>query len=131
MAEEKDRPLFVTIVAILYFIGALILIIGGILIALGTIAASAVSAEPIMGLTGAAMGAVCVVMGIIYLIIAGGLWNGWKIMWSLGVIFSALSALLGIVTILASGFAGIVGILINLLILFYLFRSNVKEFFGI
>ena len=131
MAEEKDRPLFVTIVAILYFIGALILIIGGILIALGTIAASAISAEPIMGLTGAAMGAVCVVMGIIYLIIAGGLWNGWKIMWYLGVILSALSALLGIVTILASGFAGIVGILINLLILYYLFRPNVKEFFGI
>ena len=131
MAEDKDRPIFISIIAILYFLGGLILVIGGILIALGTITASVASGEPVLGLSGTALGAFAALMGIIYLIVAGGLWNGWGIMWYLGVIISIVSIISSIISILASGPFGILGIILNLLIIYYLFRPKVKEFFGI
>ena len=82
-------------------------------------------------MSGTALGAFAALMGIIYLIVAGGLWNGWRIMWYLGVIISIVSIISSIISILASGPFGILGIILNLLIIYYLFRPKVKEFFGI
>lgn len=74
-----------------------------------------------------------IVLGLIAIVIAGGFWNGWKIMWYLGFIFSAISIIFSIYTIVTTGTfaAEIIPIIINLIIIFYLTRQGVKEFFGV
>ena len=72
-----------------------------------------------------------IVIGVISLIIAGGLWNGWKIMWYLGVIFEIIG-IIGCIGMIVTGMIpAIVSLAIALLILYYLFRPGVKSFFGV
>ena len=129
MASDKSRPILITIIAILYFLAGLFVLIGGIMLITGTIALDDVE-EDLKGL-GSAGGAVLVVMGLISIILAGGFWNGWKIMWYLGVIFTIISLILGIASLFTGVFVGIITLLIDGLILYYLFRPGVKAFFGV
>jgi len=76
-------------------------------------------------------GGILLVIGIIYLIIAGGMWNGWKIMWYIGVIVNGISLIMGLASIFVGSFVGIIPLVVDIIILFYLFRPGVKEFFGI
>ena len=84
-----------------------------------------------LGLTGMVGGAIFAVIGLIVLVIAGGLWNGWRIMWYLGMIFSVVVILASIIALLTTGGFSIGTLVINLIIVFYLTRDGVKEFFGI
>ena len=76
-------------------------------------------------------GGAVLIVGIITLVIAGGFWNGWRIMWYLGVIFTALNIIMCVVSLFMGGFNMIIMLIIALIIMYYLFRPNVKEFFGI
>ena len=139
MASDKSRPLLITILAILYFLCGILLLLSGIVLALGVINLEDFT-EEFKSLLSAG-GIVLIIMGIIYLIVAGGFWNGWKIMWYLGVIFTFISLILAIVSmagsayLLLADFSIVLGLVlpvaINALLLYYLFRPNVKEFFGI
>ncbi len=126
MAEGKNRPILITILAILYFVIGLLTVFSGIVLALGI---TAIDTD--LALTGAAGGGIVAIVGLINIIIAGGFWNGWRIMWYLGVIFTIIELIFGIASIFIGGFIGIVPIIIDAIILYYLFRPNVKEFFGI
>ena len=74
-----------------------------------------------------------IVVAIIAMLIGYGLLKGWKIMWYLGDIFGILGLIGGVIMLVTvAGFiTGIISIIINLLILYYLFRPGVKAFFGI
>ncbi len=134
MANEKSRPILITIIAILEFLSGLVLLLAGIAIVAGMITMADVPDAAVLGAYG---GGVFIVIGIIAIIIAGGFWNGWKIMWYLGIIFSILSLIFTIYAIATSPSIGaaiganIISIIINLIILFYLTRQGVKEFFGV
>jgi len=66
------------------------------------------------------------------LIIAGGFWNGWAIMWYIGLIVNAIGAAFSIYTIVTTMQIGsVIPLIIYAVIIFYLFRPKVKEFFGI
>ena len=80
---------------------------------------------------GGMTGGILVVMGLINLVIAGGFWNGWKAIWYLAVIFGFISIILCVVGLFTTGGVSIVGLIIQALLLYYMFRPNVKEFFGI
>jgi uncharacterized membrane protein (DUF2068 family) len=52
-------------------------------------------------------------------------------MWYLGVIFTAISLILGIASLFTGVFVSIITLVIDGLILYYLFRPGVKAFFGV
>ncbi|MBR6037928.1 MAG: hypothetical protein IKP53_04155 [Candidatus Methanomethylophilaceae archaeon] len=124
MADDKSRPLLITIIAILYFIAGVLGVLAGILLLVG---GAAVGELALGGMTGG----ILVVMGLINLVIAGGFWNGWKAIWYLAVIFGFISIILCVVGLFTTGGVSIVGLIIQALLLYYMFRPNVKEFFGI
>lgn len=131
--QPMDRPVGVTILAVLDFIGAALIALGGIMMFAG----GAFFASLIPGLGGAAGGALLVVFGVLLLAIAAvfalagyGLMNGKPWAWMLQIILSALSILNGIVSIIRGGFGSLLGIAISALIIWYFFTPPVKAFFG-
>lgn len=123
---NASRPIFVTIVGALYMLLGILTLVGGILVAIGISfgtddPASSIAAIP------------AIVVAIIAMLIGYGLLKGWKIMWYLGVIFGILGLIDRVIMLVTvAGFiTGIISIIINLLILYYLFRPGVKAFFGI
>lgn len=129
MAKEASRPILISLIAILYFLSGLLLLAVGVMLAIG--AAVIDLSDLDLGLTGMVGGAIFAVIGLIVLVIAGGLWNGWRIMWYLGMIFSVVVILASIIALLTTGGFSIGTLVINLIIVFYLTRDGVKEFFGI
>ena len=125
MAES--RPILISLLAILYFIVGIIVVIGGILLVTGTNLVE----DGALGSLGTLGGGAMIIVGIIGLIVAGGLWNGWKIMWYLGVILMIVGIASQIYLIIKGDYTSIVGIIIEVLILFYLTRPKVRAFFGI
>lgn len=120
MSDDKaGRPLFVTIIGILYLLIGVLALIFGIAVAAGI----SIGDDTI----GVALGAVGVGIAIIYAVIGYGILKGWKIMWYLGVIFAIIGIIIGILAFPI----GLIALVIDLVILYYLFRPGVKQFFGV
>ncbi len=125
MASGKERPLLITLIAILYFVLGVLFVLGGAAILLGGMTL------PEFGALTTAVGGVLLLVGLISIVIAGGFWNGWKAIWYLAVIFGIISLVIDVVAIFFTGATSIIGIIIQALLLYYIFRPNVKEFFGV
>jgi hypothetical protein len=119
---EMERPLGVTIIGILNILSGLFYLVGGL--ALGAILAIAIP------LLGGIIGALLVIIGIIYIILGIGCFKGWGWVWTLTVIFSILGILISLVSIVVGNFTSIVSIIIAAIILWYLFQEEPKKFFG-
>ncbi|HJH57308.1 MAG TPA: hypothetical protein IAC83_04480 [Euryarchaeota archaeon] len=113
-----SRPLLITIIGALYALVGVLAILAGIVLAIGGAASDALAA-------GAVGGGIVTIVGLIYIVIALGFFKGWKLWWYLGVLFSIIGIILG----LLSFPAGLLVVIIQLIILWYLFRDNVKAFF--
>jgi ABC-type Mn2+/Zn2+ transport system permease subunit len=81
------------------------------------------------GALAALLGGVFIIAGLVAFLLAYGFWTGRGWAWILGIIFSIVGIVLGVVSLLGNS-ASIVGILINILIIYYLTRTHVKEWFG-
>ena len=129
-----SRPLVVTILGVLYALAAIILIIAGVALMAGgeafvdELIKQDSSMEFLKGI-GLGAGAGLLVLGLIYGVICYGFFQGWSIMWYLGVIFTVIGAVISIATIVVGGFGSIVTLIIDLIILLYLFKPNVKLYF--
>jgi len=135
MATEK--PFGVTILAILEVlsglfelgVGALLLIAAGFI---GGMAAEMPEVPELPGLAGlitgiiAFIGIVFVILGLIAFLIAYGLWTGKGWAWTLCLILSIIGIILSILSLPG----GVIGLIIDILILYYLTRPHVKAFFG-
>jgi hypothetical protein len=130
MSSEKERPTLISILAIIYFVIGLMALIGGILTTMGIAIGMSVE-EELRGLGLEFIGIGIIVYGLIMIIVAGGFWNGWKIMWYIGVIVSIIGVILGVASIVFTAFVGIIPLIIDIIILWYLFRPPVKEFFEV
>ncbi len=119
---EIARPLGVTIIGVLYIIIGLLALFGGIV-------GGSVLAIAGLGPIGLIIGFIFIIVGIIDIIIAIGLFmaKGWA--WLLAVIFAILNILASLIQAVASIWA-IIGVIIPIIILWYLFQPNVKAFFG-
>ena len=129
---SRNRPFGVTVLAILWILEALgafgvAAIIGTLTAYLETMIGGAIGTEFITTI-GSAVTVVAVIFGIIYLLIAYGLWTGQGWAWILSVIFAILGVIGGIIGLI--GIVGIVPLVINIIILYYLYRPHVKAFFG-
>lgn len=84
------------------------------------------------------IGSVLIALAIINFIVARGLLKGKGWAWTLSVIVTLISLVIGIIFVAINSVAGdissiigqIVGMVINGVILWYLYRPNVKAFFG-
>jgi uncharacterized membrane protein (DUF2068 family) len=154
---ERSRPIGVTIIAILMIIGGILLLIGGtgfLVIAplLGQLDLSEISdtsndtlsvnlngtdiALPnnalfiFLGGALGVIGGVLVALGIASLIVAWGLLKGKGWAWIVTIIITIISIVFNIVSIAAGNIGSVVGLIINGVIIYYLYRPNVKSYFG-
>jgi uncharacterized membrane protein (DUF2068 family) len=110
--EQKQRPLGVTILAILTIIGGIALLsIGAALVVIG-------------------IGVALIVLGIAYFVMAYGLWKGKRWAWTITLILSVIGIILGIASIATGNVGAIIHIIINAVVIYYLYRPNVKAYFG-
>jgi MFS family permease len=126
-----ERPFGVTLLAILAIIDALMAF--GTASMVGFMFGMMESMIPggaggIFAGIGMIIAGVAVIFGLIYLLLAWGLWTGKGWAWTVMMIFSILGLIGGIISLIA--FVGIVPLIINILILYYLTRPHVKAFFG-
>ena len=135
------RPTGITILAILSIIGGVFGLIGG----LGLIAGGALLGGAVGGTTGAALGGMAFVFGIVtlgfavaYIAFAYGAWTLKPWGWMIGVIMALASLVWTAIGILLSGnimgnllsVSTIISVAIPLIILYYLNTPVVKSAFG-
>ncbi len=120
---RRKRPLGITLVAVLQLLGSLIMILAGITIVFGS-----ALVEIDYGMT---YGVFLFLFGLIGLFVAIALFSGKSWAWYLILIFTLLSLISDIMSIVIGGPVSIISLVIHLVILYYLFRPNVKRFFGI
>jgi len=121
-----ERPLGVTIIGILWILGGLLMLLAG----LGLAALGAVIAGPIGGVVGLALGFVLIIIGIIEILLGIGCFKAWGWVWTVGVIITIISLVMGIITLFSDWMSGLISIIISAIILWYLFQANVKAYFG-
>ena len=117
---KRIRPFGVTLLAILVIISGVIAIVGGIFFA--TIA-SLLDIDFLEAMSGIFAG-ILVAIGIASFVMAWGLLDGRPWAWTATLVLTIIS----IIFELAS--ANFVGLIIDAIVLYYLFRPHVKAFFG-
>jgi hypothetical protein len=121
-SSMAERPLGVAITGVLGIIGGIFgLLAGTWLITRGTV---------FFGPSGLLYGVISIIIGVIFIIIGIGCFRPWPWVWTVGVILTAISLLMGIVSIFTSGAGALLSIVISGIILYYLFQPHVKTYFG-
>ena len=109
MESLRNRPLGVTIIAVLTAIGGIIFLASGaVLLLIG-------------------IGIIFLALGVV---MAYGLWNGKRWAWTITLILSGIGIILGVISIAAGNIGSIVSIIIQAVVIYYLYRPSVKVFFG-
>ena len=112
------------IIGVLFFLAGLLFLLAGV-VGLGDDDSMVMAA-----------GAGSLIIGLIYLLLAIGCFKGWGWVWTLGVVFTILGIIITLAAAFSNGFdmdalwAGLIGIIIPLIILLYLFSHKVKVWFG-
>ncbi len=132
-SSRKIRPIGVSILSVLAYIGAVFTLIGGLALLFGASAiASFISTKVPMlsanlaGLGLVLMGIVCIVLAVVDYLIGNGLWKGRNWARILVIVLTALSLLSSLTHVLTN----IVGIIIDVIIIWYLgFNKSVINYF--
>ncbi len=125
-----ERPLLITLIGLIHLLLGLVFALGGAAIA-GGMAAELADLAPVDGMLVTLVGAGVLIFGLVNLTIGWGFLRGWAIMWYLGVIFNAIGLLLSISGIVTAMTVSVLPLVLYGVILYYLFRPQVKGFFGI
>ncbi len=121
--EDYNRPILLTIIAILSILFGILMILGGILMLVG---GALISTEVLeAGLFVGAGSAVVLIMGILFTVVGFGLMSGKSWAWWLSIIVMVLNLILSLLSL------SILSIIVAVLILIYLTRPNTKGWFGI
>ena len=87
--------------------------------------------QSLLGGLGIAFGAGLVAIGIVSFFVAYGLLKGRGWAWTVTIILSIISIVWNAITIAtAANFGGIISIIIDAIIIYYLYRPHVKAYFG-
>jgi uncharacterized membrane protein (DUF2068 family) len=76
------------------------------------------------------VGAVLVAIGIGYIVVSYGLLKGKGWAWSITLILSYIGIAIGIASIVTGNLLSIIHLIINIVIIWYLYRPHIKVFFG-
>ena len=78
----------------------------------------------------AGIGVALIALGTAYFVMAYGLWKGKGWAWNITVILSFIGIVLGVASIATGNIGAIFHIIINAIVVYYLYRPYVKAFFG-
>lgn len=126
----NERPTGVTVLAILDIIGGSLCVIGTVAFYLLVSTLESYLLRQVLGTVMMAIAAVGGIFGILYLVAAYGLWIGKGWAWWLTIILSILGLMGGLMYMIGGLPYGIIPIAIDILIIYYFTRPNVKAFFG-
>jgi len=76
------------------------------------------------------IGVVIVIVGLLYLGLAWGLWTGKGWAWIVSLILAVLGIIFSIVSLVAGGVIALLVLVLDAVIVYYLYRPNVRSFFG-
>jgi len=76
------------------------------------------------------IGGVLIIVALLDVVFAWGLWSGKGWAWILALIFAVLGILFSLVSLVRGGLGSIVVLVIDAVIVYYLTRPNVRAFFG-
>ncbi|KXA90003.1 hypothetical protein AKJ61_01605 [candidate division MSBL1 archaeon SCGC-AAA259B11] len=121
----KNRPLGIAI------LGVLDIVIGILVCSLGilALAGAAFSSGLARGAT-LITGLLFLALGMFAITVGGGFWTGKNWAWITGLILYIIGLSAGVVTVLTGDVMGIVGVIVEGVIIYYLFKPNVKKWFG-
>lgn len=140
--EIKKRPTGVTVIAVLVIIGGILLLLAGIG---GVVVGSLFISSQIIGLGFVIIGAIILAVGIGYLVVSYGLLKGKRWSWTITVVLLFIGIAIDVASIIIFGYfainmdtssflttnsGSIAGIIISVIILYYLYRPHVKSYFG-
>jgi uncharacterized membrane protein (DUF2068 family) len=134
--EEPHRPIGITILAVLETIGALVLLaLGTMVILLGAAVLVAIGlGEASLGIALSEIvvfvGGFILLLGVIELAIAWGLWKGQGWAWTVALIVAVLGIIGGVIALVSGSLYNIVTLAIQVIIVYYLYRPEVKAYFG-
>lgn len=126
------RPIGITLLAVLHVLQAVFLFFGGVaLLALGAFARRRFFGMPhfLHGVV-SLIGVVVVVVGVLYLGLAWGLWSGRGWAWTISLILAVLGIIVSVVFLARGGLGTLVVLILDAVIVYYLFTPNVRAFFG-
>ena len=152
---QRRRPTGVTIISVLAIIAGILLLFGGLaLVTLasfisqiklndgintsnssislnvnGTIVTIPNNALFAVGGFIGILGAMLIALGFADFVVAWGLWKGKGWAWIVTIIINITPAVLNIISIVAGSLGRIGGLIINGIIVYYLYRPNVKSYF--
>jgi len=126
------RPLGITLLALLHLLQAVIFFVVGVgLIVLGAfIGHRLFGAVRFLHGVVALIGVVVIVIGLLYLGLAWGLWTGKGWAWILSLVLAFLGIIVSIISLVGRSFGTLIVLILDAIIVFYLFRPNVRAFFG-
>lgn len=131
---KSSRPTGISILAILDLIGGIFLAFVGIVVAAATSSGvlSSLGYSGYANLAGAleVVGGLFAVLGVIAILAGWGMWTGRAWAWTLAVVLYVLGALFSLISLLGGSLASVVGLLIEVFLLWYMFRPHVRAFFG-
>jgi hypothetical protein len=115
---QRNRPLGVTIISILAIIGGIGSFLSGMAV---------ITLIPILGII---FGGILIIIGLAYFAVAYGLWKGLNWAWSITLIVSVIGIIVGIGSLVVGNTGAIFHIIVNAIVIYYLYRPNVKAYFG-
>lgn len=115
---QNYRPFGVTIVAVLLAIGG----VGSLL--------SGITVLALIPLLGILIAGVFFVIGLAYFVVAYGLWIGANWAWIITLVLCSIAILVGIGSIVIGHVGSLFLIVLNGIVIYYLYQPNVKEYFG-
>ena len=83
-----------------------------------------------LGIVSLSVGSTLLILGVISLIVAYGLFKAKKWAWTINVALSIITIAIGVVSIVTGNIGSIASIAISGVILYYLYRPHVKAYFG-
>jgi hypothetical protein len=120
--SEKKRPTVVKILVLIVAIGSIIPILAGVMMLTG----GAYEGYFMQELLSQILPTYYVVVGVIGLVVAWGLWIGRGWAWILALIIFIIGIIMDLVTLPT----GIVGVVIDAIVLYLLMRSDTRKFCG-
>ncbi len=137
MSSRQSVPTGVKVIAVLYYIGAILGIIFGLLFLIGTGTIDSIADQiPMLVALGASLfvvsGIILIGLGVLGFFIGRGLWKARPWARIVTIVFAALGILMAVISMIQGDIAGnILGLVIELIIGGYLlFNNNVKEAFA-
>jgi lysylphosphatidylglycerol synthetase-like protein (DUF2156 family) len=133
LVEELDlgnRPLGISVLSALVLIGGIIALVVGGLVVTKSSTATVYRYGALTGLTAVTFGALVIVIGILGIAAGWGMRSGRGWAWTLSVILGGIGIVLSLPWIALGSSTYVLDLLIDVYLLWYLWRPHIKAFFG-